>query len=73
MQKRKVAVNKLYVSPQEAYINQVVELTDGIITAWHTLTDEEPMTEWLGGTLVVPCQPHLRPKHLPYFCDHYPR
>ena len=72
MQKRKVAVNKLYISPREAYTNQVVELTDGTVTGWHPLTHEEPMTEWLGGTLVVTPLPNLRPQHISRISDFYP-
>lgn len=31
----------------------VVEIRDGMVTDCHVFKEEEPMTEWLGGTVAI--------------------
>lgn len=31
----------------------IVEIRDGIVTGFHIFDGEEPMTEWLGGTVAL--------------------
>ena len=63
---RKIAVHKLIVEgnalhsrvgeteakPQDIDM-AIIEITDGIVTDYYPFTDEQPQTEWLGGTVVL--------------------
>jgi hypothetical protein len=50
--KRKIAVSRLTNydgTPFSRSTPWVVELSGGIVSRYHPLTEEEPQTEWLGG------------------------
>ncbi|MDO5482992.1 MAG: hypothetical protein Q4F47_08150 [Bacteroidaceae bacterium] len=50
---RKVAASKVYINEKEFYVNHVVELFNHLVINHYPLTDEQPMTEWLGGTIII--------------------
>lgn len=50
---RKVAASRVYINEKEFYTNHVVELFNHIVTNHYPLQDEQPMTEWLGGTIII--------------------
>ncbi len=53
MTTRRIAVNRLIVDG-EAVIQCVVELDgDGNVTRWWHFDEEQPFTEWVGGTLEI--------------------
>lgn len=31
----------------------VIEISDGIVTDYYPFTDEQPQTEWIGGTVIL--------------------
>ena len=53
MNTRRIAVNRLIVDG-EAVIQCVVELDgDGNVARWWHFDEEQPFTEWVGGTLEI--------------------
>lgn len=47
--RRRVAVNRLIVD-DETFVNCIVEICDGVIFDYFTFDEEQPFTEWIGGT-----------------------
>lgn len=47
--RRRVAVNRLIVD-DETFVNCIVEICDGVIYDYFTFDEEQPFTEWIGGT-----------------------
>lgn len=47
--RRRVAVNRLIVN-DETFVNCIVEICDGVIFDYFTFDEEQPFTEWVGGT-----------------------
>ncbi|MEE1092307.1 MAG: hypothetical protein UHZ01_04415 [Prevotella sp.] len=47
--RRRVAVNRLIVD-DETFVNCIVEICDGVIYDYFTFDEEQPFTEWVGGT-----------------------
>lgn len=47
--RRRVAVNRLIVN-DETFVNCIVEICDGVIFDYFTFDEEQPFTEWIGGT-----------------------
>lgn len=47
--RRRVAVNRLIVN-DETFVNCIVEICDGVIYDYFTFDEEQPFTEWIGGT-----------------------
>lgn len=47
--RRRVAVNRLIVN-DETFVNCIVEICDGVIYDYFTFDEEQPFTEWVGGT-----------------------
>lgn len=47
--RRRVAVNRLIVN-DEIFVNCIVEICDGVIYDYFTFDEEQPFTEWVGGT-----------------------
>ncbi|MBQ4632005.1 MAG: hypothetical protein IJB46_01455 [Prevotella sp.] len=49
IRRRRVAVNRLIVN-DETFVNCIVEICDGVIYDYFTFDEEQPFTEWVGGT-----------------------
>ena len=49
---RRVAASIVYINEKEFH-NHVVELLNHQVTNHYPLEGEQPMTEWLGGTIIV--------------------
>ena len=49
---RRVAASKVYINDKEFH-NHVVELLDHFLVNHYPLQGELPMTEWLGGTIII--------------------
>lgn len=49
---RRVAASKVYINEKE-FRNHVVELFDHLVVNHYALEGELPMTEWLGGTIII--------------------
>lgn len=47
--RRRVAVNRLIVN-DETFVNCILEICDGVIYDYFTFDEEQPFTEWVGGT-----------------------
>lgn len=54
MSLRRVAATRVYIENEEEFHNNhVVELLNHQVVAHYPLVHEQPMTEWLGGTIIV--------------------
>lgn len=49
---RRVAATRVYINKKE-FRNHVVELFDHLLVNHYPLEGELPMTEWLGGTIII--------------------
>ena len=49
---RRVAATRVYINEKE-FRNNVVELFNHLVVNHYALLGELPMTEWLGGTIIV--------------------
>lgn len=49
---RRVAATKVFINEKE-FRNHVVELYDHLLVNHYPLEGEIPMTEWLGGTIII--------------------
>ena len=50
---RRVAASRVYINEKEFHNNHVVELYEHIVVNHYPLQGERPMTEWLGGTIII--------------------
>lgn len=50
---RRVAASRIYFNTSEFRTNYVVELIDHFVVNYYSLQGEIPMTEWLGGTIII--------------------
>ena len=50
---RRVAASRIYFNTNEFRTNYVVELIDHLVVNYYPLQGEIPMTEWLGGTIIM--------------------
>ncbi|MBO4673737.1 MAG: hypothetical protein J5616_05255 [Bacteroidaceae bacterium] len=50
---RRVAASRVYINEKESHTNHVVELLDHSVVNHYALEGELPMTEWLGGTIII--------------------
>lgn len=50
---RRVAATRVYFDDKSFLSNHVVELSDGQVIHHYPLSGELPMTEWLGGTIII--------------------
>ena len=50
---RRVAASRVYVNEKEIHNNHVVELFEHLVVNHYPLEGELPMTEWLGGTIII--------------------
>ena len=50
---RRVAASRVYINEKEFHNNYVVELFEHLVVNHYPLTNEPPMTEWLGGTIII--------------------
>lgn len=50
--KRRLAFNRV-LADGKTYCPGVVEIDGGVVTACYQLNGEQPMTEWLGGTVKI--------------------
>lgn len=49
---RRIAANRVIIDGRQL-IQYVVEIENGIVTNYYPLTEEQPFTEWLGGTILL--------------------
>ena len=49
---RRIAATRVYIEKKEFH-NHVVELFDHLLVNHYPLSGELPMTEWLGGTIII--------------------
>ena len=50
---RRVAASRVYINEKEFHNNHVVELFEHLVVNHYPLEEELPMTEWLGGTIII--------------------
>lgn len=50
---RRIAASRVYINEKEFHNNHVVELYEHIVVNHYPLQGELPMTEWLGGTIII--------------------
>ena len=50
---RRIAASRVYINEQEFHTNYVVELFNHLVVNHYPLVGELPMTEWLGGTIII--------------------
>lgn len=50
---RRVAASRVFINEKEFLNNHVVELFNHFVTNHYPLQEELPMTEWLGGTIIL--------------------
>lgn len=50
---RRVAASRVFINEKEFHNNHVVELFNHLVMNHYPLTEELPMTEWLGGTIIL--------------------
>lgn len=50
---RRVAATRVYLSTEEFHTNHIVELFDSFVVNHYGLQSELPMTEWLGGIILI--------------------
>lgn len=50
---RRVAASRVYINEKEFHNNHVVELLHHSVVRHYPLREELPMTEWLGGTIIL--------------------
>ncbi len=50
---RRVAASRVYLNEKEFHTNYIVELFDHHVVNHYALEGELPMTEWLGGTIII--------------------
>lgn len=50
---RRVAASRVYINEKDFHTNYVVEIFSHHVVNHYPLQDELPMTEWLGGTIVI--------------------
>lgn len=50
---RRVAASRVYINEKEFRTNYVVELYNHLVVNLYPLEGEIPMTEWLGGTIII--------------------
>ena len=55
---RRVGVHRLLTEGRIIKM-ALVEIDHGVVVRWNTFTDEQPFTEWLGGTMEVVYQPEF--------------
>lgn len=49
---RRIAANRVIIDDRQL-VQYVVEIENGIVTNYYPLTEEQPFTEWLGGTILL--------------------
>lgn len=50
---RRVAASRVFINEKEFHNNHVVELLEHSVVRHYPLREELPMTEWLGGTIII--------------------
>ncbi len=50
---RRIAVSKVYTDRYHSYTNHIVELYGDHVAGHYPLPSELPMTEWLGGIIIM--------------------
>lgn len=49
---RRIAANRVIIDDRQL-VQYVVEIENGIVTNYYPLTEEQPFTKWLGGTILL--------------------
>lgn len=49
---RRIAANRIIFGEKE-FIQYVIEIEGCIVKDYYPLTDEQPFTEWIGGTIML--------------------
>lgn len=68
---RKVAVSRVYTSIHDYKINQIVEISNQKILNIRDLKYEEPMTEWLTGTIILTNKTDVNSEKIRHISDFY--
>mgnify|MGYP007032389486 CR=1 FL=1 len=50
---RKIASNQIVLEDNTILTLSVVEIQEGVVKEWHSLKNELPNTEWLGGKVCL--------------------
>lgn len=51
----KFAANRI-ITGDGVIMNGIVELNDGVVVACYAFDEEQPFTQWLGGTIELKCE-----------------
>lgn len=68
---RKVAASKVYFSQSEYKVNKIVEINSLNVTGVRDLKHEEPMTEWMTGTVILTNNIDVNPDNINHISDFY--
>lgn len=68
---RKVAANKVYFSQSEYKINQIVEINKCNVVNVRDLKQEESMTEWMAGAIILTNKTDINSEKIKHISDFY--
>lgn len=54
---RRIAVNEIIVR-EDIMPQNIIEIAGGIVKSYYPFTDEQPCTEWIGGTVEIKTDEH---------------
>ena len=68
---RKVAASRVYYSQYNYKINQIIEVSSQKVVVVRDLKHEEPMTEWLTGTIILTNKTDINSEKIRHISDFY--
>ena len=68
---RKVAASRVYSSQYDYKINQIIEISSQKVVVVRDLKHEEPMTEWLTGTIILTNKIGINSEKIRHISDFY--
>ena len=68
---RKVAASRVYSSQYDYKINQIIEISNQKVVVVRDLKHEEPMTEWLTGTIILTNKTDVNSEKIRHISDFY--
>lgn len=68
---RKVAASRVYSSQYDYKINQIIEISSQKVVVVRDLKHEEPMTEWLTGTIILTNKTDINSEKIRHISDFY--
>jgi hypothetical protein len=69
---RKVAACKIYFSSHDYLANQILAIENSRVVSIKELNQEEAMTEWMQGVIVLSNNRHIDTKQITAISDFYP-